>query len=118
MFSILNMLSTPNALDHQEQQDKSSPNEMETTSQYNDLREQPTLLSAVESTLSSYYKDEGDDLLDKLSSNHIQIYFDDGLMGIPDTGLYDTDENIIILSSLPDDVLDISKNLYNLLKHL
>jgi len=118
MFSILRMLSTPNALDSQEEKEKPSSKSAGSVGQYDNLHEQPTLLSAVEGTLSSFYKDEGDILLDKLQSNNIQIYFDDGSSAVPETGLFDKDENIIVLSSLPNDVLDISKNLYNLLKQM
>lgn len=114
MFSILKMLVASNPDTEKESGEMTSSSSVD--NKYKDLREQPTLLSAVEGTLSSFYKEEGDMLLEKISNENIMIYFDDDLSRTPQEGKYEKEDNVIILSSEPNDVLEISKQLYALLK--
>ena len=115
MFNILKKLSmeTETSVDPVEDvlYDSSETKE----DKYSKMRQQPTLLSAVEGTLRSFFKDDGDELLERLETENIQVYFDDFLPAEEGAGYFEPDDNVIVLSSQPDDILEISKEFHRVL---
>jgi archaellum component FlaG (FlaF/FlaG flagellin family) len=82
------------------------------------LTEQPMVQSAVEATLSSYYKDEGDELLDLLDKQKIRVLFDEELSGETGKAHFSKNNNTLVLSSQPHDILDMAREMYRVLNRL
>lgn len=120
MFRFINKLSENENVNNNDQNNFDSPMHLDESEPLvnGNLTEQPMILSAVEATLSSYYKDEGDALLDLLEKQQIRVLFDETLSSDTGAAHYSENDNTLVLSSQPHDILDMAREMHRVLSNL